>query len=139
MFASARLSLQELKPINHRRLGFIERYVLPEAQHAPSFRLEPGVRIDISRSVRGDLLRPPFPIGLWNGGMDRTPMPKATVAEHSQALRCEGDVNGPFGAFDTSIMNPEPETSTVQGRAQCSLAGVVSAFRQRHSTAGVFG
>jgi hypothetical protein len=72
--------------------GFTRIVVRPKSQHDPSRLTEPSVRVGIAPTVLFELLKPPFPVGLWDRAVFWAAVPKATVDIDRDPLTREDDV-----------------------------------------------
>jgi hypothetical protein len=100
--------------------------VLPNANHAPSGRREPGISIRVSKLVRSDLGFPELAIRSRHRSVLRTSVPEAAVDEHRNALGAEHDIRSSAKSGQDCTVKPISKPEPVQLVSQCKLRACVS-------------
>ena len=99
--------------------------MLPDSNDGPSLLIKPPIRVSVARHIRGDLLAPPFSIGLGCRSVVRTGVPKTSVNEDRDPKARIGNVRSPPHSRQ-GIVDAKPVTHAMECRVQHDLGSGVS-------------
>lgn len=113
--------------------------MLPHPNRLPSKGHQPRIGIQITCSVRLDLLPPKLGVPFRPGGMLRTAMPETAIYEYRDFESWKGDVRDPAWLLHHREVYAIPCPHSVKLFSYCQLCPGSFLPNPRHATAGVRG